>query len=132
VPTEPTAIRAWAEGNGPSPVLDLRRELPAGSPEIVGIAFIFLAAPRLLPGHAVPVCELEDPGAIALGSAMEKSGAAELYSNAFLSLFQGAGPGLVMAGTLLLTIIVTEFLSNNAAAVLILPRSPSPAPPLSE
>jgi di/tricarboxylate transporter len=66
-------------------------------------------------------------GTIALGTAMEKSGAASQYAGAFLSLFSGFGPQAVMAGILLTTSISTQVLSNNATAVLIVPIAISAA-----
>jgi di/tricarboxylate transporter len=66
-------------------------------------------------------------GSIALGTAMDKSGAAHLYAQGFLSLFRGFGPQAVMAGILLVTSISTQVLSNNATAVLIVPIAISSA-----
>ena len=60
-------------------------------------------------------------GTIALGAAMEKSGATQYYADAFLSLFSQAGPRIVLAGMIILTSISTQLLSNNATAVLLLP-----------
>jgi len=60
-------------------------------------------------------------GTIALGAAMEKTGATQLYAEWFLSPFKNASPGVVLAGIILLTSISTQILSNNATAVLILP-----------
>jgi di/tricarboxylate transporter len=42
-------------------------------------------------------------GAIALGSGMEKSGASQFYAEAFLNLFQGSSPLVVLGGFILLT-----------------------------
>jgi len=53
-------------------------------------------------------------GTIALGRAMEKTGASQLYAENFLSLFQGLGPGFVLAGIIILSSICTHVLSNNA------------------
>jgi di/tricarboxylate transporter len=58
-------------------------------------------------------------GTIALGTAMEKTGATQYYVETFMSLFQGATPATVLAGFVLLTSIGTQFLSNNAVAVLL-------------
>lgn len=58
---------------------------------------------------------------IALGLAMEKTGATKLYADLFLSLFQGQGPGTVLVGMILLSSVCTHILSNNATAVLLLP-----------
>jgi len=66
-------------------------------------------------------------GTIALGQAMQKTGATDLYANAFLQLFAGAGPSVVLGGFLLLTSIGTQILSNNATAVLLLPVAVSTA-----
>jgi di/tricarboxylate transporter len=64
---------------------------------------------------------------IALGLAMEKTGANELYAQFFLGLFQGHGPGFVLAGVILLSSVCTHILSNNATAVLLLPIAVSTA-----
>jgi di/tricarboxylate transporter len=66
-------------------------------------------------------------GTIALGTAMEKSGAAQQYAQAFLSLFSGFGPQAVLVGILFATSISTQILSNNATAVLIVPIAISTA-----
>jgi di/tricarboxylate transporter len=66
-------------------------------------------------------------GTIALGQAMQKTGATDLYAGAFLQLFAGAGPSVILAGFLLLTSIGTQILSNNATAVLLLPVAISTA-----
>jgi di/tricarboxylate transporter len=66
-------------------------------------------------------------GTIALGTAMAKTGASELYAESFLSLFIGMKPQLVLAGFLLLTSICSQILSNNATAVLLLPIAISTA-----
>jgi di/tricarboxylate transporter len=64
---------------------------------------------------------------IALGNAMGKTGASQLYAENFLLLFQGLGPGFVLSGIILLTSISTQILSNNATAVLLLPIAISTA-----
>jgi di/tricarboxylate transporter len=66
-------------------------------------------------------------GTIALGVAMEKTGASSYYADAFLSLFSGAPPQVVLAAILLLTSVSTQLLSNNATAILILPVAISTA-----
>ena len=66
-------------------------------------------------------------GTIALGQAMQKTGATDLYADAFLQLFAGAAPSVVLGGFLLLTSIGTQVLSNNATAVLLLPVAVSTA-----
>jgi len=66
-------------------------------------------------------------GTIALGLAMQKTGATELYAHLFLSLFQGLNPEYVLVGIIALTSICTHLLSNNATAVLLLPIAISTA-----
>jgi di/tricarboxylate transporter len=66
-------------------------------------------------------------GTIALGRAMEKTGAASFYADLFMDLFKGLGPRGVLFGILTLTSISTQLLSNNATAVLILPIAISAA-----
>lgn len=66
-------------------------------------------------------------GTIALGSAMEKTGTSQLYATAFLGLFDGLSPSLVLGGMIMLTSISTQILSNNATAVLLLPIAISTA-----
>jgi len=66
-------------------------------------------------------------GTIALGTGMEKTGTSQLYAEAFLSLFSGLSPTLILGGMILLTSISTQILSNNATAVLLLPIAISTA-----
>ena len=66
-------------------------------------------------------------GAIALGAAMEKTGATKLYADAFLSLFSGLNARYVLGGVMLLTSLITHVLSNNATGVLLLPIAVSTA-----
>jgi di/tricarboxylate transporter len=66
-------------------------------------------------------------GTIALGLAMEKTGASQLYADVFLGFFSGATPTIVLGGIILLTSISTQILSNNATAVLLLPIAISTA-----
>ena len=66
-------------------------------------------------------------GTIALGTAMQKTGASQLYADSFLSLFSGFSPTIVLGAVILLTSICTQILSNNATAVLLLPIAISTA-----
>ena len=56
-----------------------------------------------------------------LGIAMEKSGAAQLIANHALGVVGSYGPLAVLAALYLITAILTETMSNNAAAVLLAP-----------
>jgi di/tricarboxylate transporter len=66
-------------------------------------------------------------GTIALGAAMEKTGASQLYAEFFVSMFSGLSPGFILGGMILLTSISTQILSNNATAVLMVPIAVSTA-----
>ncbi|MBU1193645.1 MAG: SLC13 family permease [Proteobacteria bacterium] len=66
-------------------------------------------------------------GTIALGLAMQKTGATKLYADFFLSAFKGMSPNYVLLGIILLASICTHILSNNATAVLLLPIAISTA-----
>ena len=60
-------------------------------------------------------------GIIPLGLAMEQSGAALWLVNTVLNPFVGFGPLAVLAVLYLVTAVLTSFMSNNAAAVIIAP-----------
>ena len=66
-------------------------------------------------------------GMIALGAAMEKTGASQFYAEAFVGLFSGLSPQWILGGFILLTSISTQLLSNNATAVLLMPVAISTA-----
>ena len=66
-------------------------------------------------------------GTMALGAAMEKTGASQLYAEMFVSMFSGWSPGILLGGRILLTSISTQILSNNATAVLMVPIAVSTA-----
>jgi di/tricarboxylate transporter len=66
-------------------------------------------------------------GTIALGAAMEKTGASRLYAEVFLSLFSSFSPSIILGAMIMLTSISTQILSNNATAVLLLPIAVSTA-----
>ncbi len=60
-------------------------------------------------------------GMLALGIAMDKTGAAALVINLFASTISGLGPVAVLSAAYLATSILTEMMSNNAAAILMTP-----------
>ena len=66
-------------------------------------------------------------GTMALGIAMDKTGTSQLYAEAYLKLFTGLSPAVVLAGFILLVSISTQILSNNATAVLLFPIAVSTA-----
>ena len=66
-------------------------------------------------------------GTIALGTAMAKTGATQLYAESFLNLFTGLSPTMILGAFLVLTSVCSQLLSNNATAVLLLPIAISTA-----
>lgn len=60
-------------------------------------------------------------GVLSLGTALEKTGAAEMVSSTILSSVGSFGPVLLVSAFYLLTLILTEMISNNASAALIAP-----------
>jgi len=60
-------------------------------------------------------------GSLSIGAALEKTGAAKLISDYVISAVGGWGPHAVLAAFYLLTLIMTEAMSNNATAVLVTP-----------
>ncbi|MEM5788655.1 MAG: SLC13 family permease, partial [Syntrophobacteraceae bacterium] len=64
---------------------------------------------------------------LVLGVAMQKVGADRYYADLFLTPFHGQHPTVVLAAFILLTIFLTEAMSNNATAVLLLPIAISTA-----
>lgn len=60
-------------------------------------------------------------GMLSLGLALEKTGGARLAAEGLTHLFRDAGPWVLLSILLLLCSILTEFLSNNAVAVLMTP-----------
>jgi len=66
-------------------------------------------------------------GILPLGLALEKSGAALLLSQATLGIAGAFGPLVILAVLYLITALLTEFMSNNATAVLMAPIAISAA-----
>jgi di/tricarboxylate transporter len=60
-------------------------------------------------------------GVLPLGLALERTGAAGMLVEAAMRLAGDAGPVIVLAAIYVLTATLTEFMSNNAAAVLLAP-----------
>jgi len=60
-------------------------------------------------------------GMLALGSAMEKTGAAMFIVEEITQLVAGLGPLAVLSIVYLLTSVMTEVISNNAAAIILTP-----------
>lgn len=66
-------------------------------------------------------------GMLPMGIAMQKTGTAEFLSEQIVNVVGGIGPRGIMIGLFILTTIITEFMSNAAAAVLVAPIAISAA-----
>lgn len=66
-------------------------------------------------------------GMTAFGTAMESSGAADFLAGGVVGLLQDLGPHAVLAGFAVLTILLTQPMSNAAAALVVLPVALSAA-----
>lgn len=66
-------------------------------------------------------------GILPLGIALEKTGAAKFLAQQGVNLVGDLGPWAVLAMLYVLTAVLTEFMSNNAAAVLLTPIAISTA-----
>jgi di/tricarboxylate transporter len=55
---------------------------------------------------------------LAMGAALLKTGGADIIANAFVSITFGAPPSIVLAGLMLMMGLLTNVVSNNAAAVI--------------
>jgi len=65
--------------------------------------------------------------ALGIGTAMEKTGAAEAIAGALVGPLGDFGPWACLAAIYLVTLLLTELISNNAAAALIFPIAMSTA-----
>ncbi len=59
--------------------------------------------------------------AIAMAESLETTGGAQLLAHGVIGLFEGAGTAVVLSALFLMIAILTNFLSNNATAVLFTP-----------
>ena len=55
---------------------------------------------------------------LAMGAALMKTGGADVIAHGFVALFFGAPPWMVLAGVMLMMGVLTNIVSNNAAAVI--------------
>ena len=60
-------------------------------------------------------------GVLPLGTAMDKTGAAELMASGMIEMLAETGPTVLMSGFFGLTLVITSVMSNNASAALLAP-----------
>jgi di/tricarboxylate transporter len=66
-------------------------------------------------------------GMLPMGIAMEQTGTAKFLADQIIAAVGDLGPQMIMVGLFVLTTIITEFMSNAAAAVLVAPIAISTA-----
>ena len=88
-------------------------------------ALVLVGGRVLTPGEARRAVDLDVvvliAAAFGLGRALEVTGLAGGLATGILSVFQGLGVPGVLLGLVLTTLILTELVTNNAAAVLVFP-----------
>jgi di/tricarboxylate transporter len=107
-------------------ILSAFEALPIAATSMIAAALV-LAARCLDPEEAYraihwPILMLIF-GMLALGTAMDRTGAGKLVVDALMVLVGDHGPAVVLSMLYALTSIITAFLSNNAAAILLTPLS---------
>lgn len=108
-------------GSGAVPVLQA---------SLVG-ALLLLALKVLTPGEARAAVDLDVIIVIAasfgIGAAMEESGLATTVAHGLTAVFSPLGPLGILLGIVVTTVVLTEMITNNAAAVLMFPIAISTA-----
>jgi di/tricarboxylate transporter len=104
-----------AAGSGLLPILEAA---------LVGAGLLVLLG-ILTPGEARNAVDLDVivliGAAFGIGAAIETSGLASQIADALLSIGDQWGPMALLLGVVIATIVLTELITNNAAAVLIFP-----------
>ena len=98
--------------------------LPILEGSLVGAALLVLLG-VLRPSEARRAIDIDVIVLIAasfgVGAAIQQSGLAEALASILISATGGLGPVAVLLGVVLATIVLTEVITNNAAAVLVFP-----------
>jgi di/tricarboxylate transporter len=88
-------------------------------------AFAFIMAKVLTPAEAMESIDMDlfvmIAASLGLGTAMEKTGAARFIADGLVWTFQGAGAAGPVIGIVLATALITELVTNNAAAAIMYP-----------
>lgn len=98
--------------------------LPILQAALVGVGLLIVFG-VLTAGEARSAVDLDViiviAASFALGTAIERSGLAAVLASAVVDGFGGFGPKAVLLGVVLATVLLTELITNNAAAVLMFP-----------
>ncbi|MBM4186154.1 MAG: SLC13 family permease [Gemmatimonadetes bacterium] len=98
--------------------------LPILQAALLGVA-VLVATGLLTAGEARNAVDLDViiviAASFAVGTAIEKSGLAAHLADGIVGVSGGAGPIAVLLGVILATVLLTELITNNAAAALMFP-----------
>jgi di/tricarboxylate transporter len=98
--------------------------LPVLQAALIGVAVLVMTG-LLTAGEARNAVDLDViiviAASFALGTAIEKSGLAAGLAQGIVSVFGSWGPTAVLVGVILATVVLTELVTNNAAAALMFP-----------
>jgi di/tricarboxylate transporter len=98
--------------------------LPFAAATVIG-AFLMLSIRAITPEEAYAAIEWRIivliGSMIAFGSAMEQSGTADFLAQKIVSFSGGYGPYVVLGAFFVLTLVLTQPMSNQAAALVLLP-----------
>ncbi len=98
--------------------------LPILHASLVGV-FLLMAFRILTPVEARRAVDLDVviliAAAFGLGAAIQASGLAGVLADGIFAAFSGLGPWGVLLGVVLATVVLTELVTNNAAAILVFP-----------
>ncbi|MFN0177505.1 MAG: SLC13 family permease [Gemmatimonadales bacterium] len=98
--------------------------LPVLQAALIGVAVLVITG-LLTAGEARNAVDLDViiviAASFALGTAIEKSGLAAGLAEGVVSVFGSWGPTAVLVGVILATVVLTELITNNAAAALMFP-----------
>ena len=105
--------------------------LPLVVTALVG-AMVIVATGILTPGQARDAVDLDVvvtvAAAFGLAAAVQSSGLADVFADGITRAFEWAGPRGVLLGIVLTTVVMTELITNNAAALLVFPIAIASAP----
>ena len=91
---------------------------------LIGVSLAFkITTPKEIPKYIDFDLAMIIALALALGTAMVKTGAAELVANLFINVFVPLGPVGLLLGIYLITTILAAYITNVAAVAIIFPIS---------
>ncbi|MFC2136631.1 SLC13 family permease, partial [Bacteroidota bacterium] len=91
---------------------------------LIGVSLAFkIATPKEIPKYIDFDLAIIIALALALGTAMVKTGAAELIGNLFINVFVPLGPTGLILGIYLITTFLAAYITNKASVAIIFPIS---------